>query len=150
MLNTGILPYSWGKVLRIFYDLIVYFQKISIPPHGRHFWVTSPTHPTGISFDFFIGQTGFLSIQNVKNCIYTIYFIGIEAITGGYKGLQEVTRDYRGLQGVTGSYNGLQGVTRGYKGLKGVTPIYRRLLGVTGGYRGLKGLTRVTEKLFSN
>ena len=137
-------------MLRIFYDLIVYFQKISIPPHGRHFWVTSPTHPTGISFDFFIGQKGFLSIQNVKNCIYTIYFIGIEAITGGYKGLQEVTRDYRGLQGVTGSYNGLQGVTRGYKGLKGVTPIYRRLQGVTGGYRGLKRLTRVTEKRFSN
>ena len=65
---------------------------------------------------------------------------GLQGVTGGYKGLQRVTRRYRELQRVTG----------GYKGLKGVTPIYRRLQGVTGGYRGLKGLTRVTEKLFSN
>ena len=40
--------------------------------------------------------------------IFTIYDMGI----------QGVTRGYRGLQGVTG---GFQGVTRGYKGLQGVT-----------------------------
>ena len=137
-------------MLRIFYDRIVYFQKISIPPHGRHFWVRSPTHPTGISFDFFIGQKGFLSIQNVKNCIYTIYFIGIEAITGGYKGLQGVTKGYRRLQGTTEGYKALQGVTTGYRGLRGVKRGYTDLQEATRRYRGLKGLTRVTEKLFSN
>ena len=39
-------------------------------------------------------------------------------MTGGYKGLQGVTRGYRGLQGVTGGYKGLQGVTRGDRGLQ--------------------------------
>ena len=43
--------------------------------------------------------------------IFTIYDMGI----------QGVSRGYRGLQGVTGGYKGLQGVTRGYKGLQGVT-----------------------------
>ena len=38
--------------------------------------------------------------------IFTIYDMGI----------QGVTRGYRGLQGVTGGYKGLQGVTGGYKG----------------------------------
>ena len=33
-------------------------------------------------------------------------------MTGGYKGLQGVTRGDRGLQGVTGGYKGLQGVTK--------------------------------------
>ena len=47
--------------------------------------------------------------------IFTIYDIGIQGVTGGYRGLQGVTRGYRGLQGVTGGYKGLQGVTRGYK-----------------------------------
>ena len=45
--------------------------------------------------------------------IFTIYDMGY---TGGYKGLQEVTRGYRGLQGVRRGYKGLQGDTRGYKG----------------------------------
>ena len=40
--------------------------------------------------------------------IFTIYDMGI----------QGVTRGYRGLQGVTGGYKGLQGVTRGYRGLQ--------------------------------
>ena len=31
-------------------------------------------------------------------------------------GMQGDTRGYRGLQGVTGGYKGLQGVTRGNKG----------------------------------
>ena len=31
-------------------------------------------------------------------------------------GIQGVTRGYKGLQGVTGGYKGLQGVTKGYKG----------------------------------
>ena len=38
--------------------------------------------------------------------IFTIYHMGI----------QGVTRGYRELQGVTGGYKGLQGVTSGYKG----------------------------------
>ena len=45
--------------------------------------------------------------------IVTMYDMGIEWVTTGYKGLQgvtEVTRGYKGLQGVTG---GLQGVTSG-------------------------------------
>ena len=38
--------------------------------------------------------------------IFTIYDMGIQGVTRGYKG----------LQGVTGGYKGLQRVTRGYKG----------------------------------
>ena len=49
--------------------------------------------------------------------IFTIYDMGINGVTGGYRGLQGVTWDYKGLQGVTRSYKGLQGVTVGYKGL---------------------------------
>ena len=48
--------------------------------------------------------------------IFTIYDMGIQGVTRGYRGLQGVTRGYRGLQGVTRGYKGLQGVTRGYKG----------------------------------
>ena len=33
--------------------------------------------------------------------IFTIYDIGIQGDTRGYRGLQGVTRGYRGLQGVT-------------------------------------------------
>ena len=45
--------------------------------------------------------------DNVDNSDYlTIYDMGI----------QGVTRGYRRLQGVTRGYKGLQGVTRGYKG----------------------------------
>ena len=47
--------------------------------------------------------------------IFAIYDIGIQGVTGGYKG----------LQGVTGGYKGLQGVTRGDRGLHGVTKDYR-------------------------
>ena len=46
--------------------------------------------------------------------IFTIYDIGIQGVTRGYRGYQE-------LQGVTRGYKELQGVTRGYKGLQGVT-----------------------------
>ena len=48
--------------------------------------------------------------------IFTIYDMGIQGVTKGYRGLQGVTRGYRGLQGVTRGYKGLQGITRGYKG----------------------------------
>ena len=44
----------------------------------------------------------------------------IPGVTGGYKGLQRITRDYRGLQGlqkVTGGYKGRHGVTRDVRGL---------------------------------
>ena len=41
-------------------------------------------------------------------------------MTGGYKGLQKVTRGDRRLQG-------LQKVTRGYRGLQGVTGDYKGL-----------------------
>ena len=38
--------------------------------------------------------------------IFAIYDMGIQGVTGGYKG----------LQGITGGYKGLQGVTRGDTG----------------------------------
>ena len=57
--------------------------------------------------------------------IFTIYDMGIQGVTMGYRGLQGVTRGYRGLQGVTKGYKGLQGVTGGDKGLQGVTKDYR-------------------------
>ena len=57
--------------------------------------------------------------------ILTIYDMGIQGVTRGYRGLHEVTRGYSGLQGVTKGYKGLQGVTGGDKGLQGVTKDYR-------------------------
>ena len=57
--------------------------------------------------------------------IVTIYDMGIEWVTTGYKGLQRlqgVTRGYKGLQG---GCKGLQVVTGGDNGLKGVTTDYR-------------------------
>ena len=50
--------------------------------------------------------------------IFTIYDIGIQGVTRGYKGLQGVTKGYKGLQGVTRGYNGLQGVKWGNRGLE--------------------------------
>ena len=50
--------------------------------------------------------------------IFTIYHMGIQGVTRGYRGLQGVTRGYKGLQGVTGGDRGLQG-------LQGVTKDYR-------------------------
>ena len=44
--------------------------------------------------------------------IFAIYDMGIQGVTGGYKGLQGITGGYKGLQGITGGYKGLQGVTR--------------------------------------
>ena len=49
--------------------------------------------------------------------ILTVYYIGIQGITGGYKGLQGVTRGYKRLHEVTRGYNGVHEVTRGYGGL---------------------------------
>ena len=42
-------------------------------------------------------------------------------------GLQGVTGSYKGLQGVTGGYKGLQGEKGGDKGLKGVANDYRNI-----------------------
>ena len=42
--------------------------------------------------------------------IFTIYDMGIQGVTRGYKGLQRVTRAYKGLQGVTRGFIGLVGV----------------------------------------
>ena len=61
----------------------------------------------------------------VSRFIFTIYDIGIQEITRGYRGLQGVTRCYRGLQGVTKGYKGLQVVTGVDNGLQGVTKDYR-------------------------
>ena len=47
--------------------------------------------------------------------IFTIYDMGIQEVTRGYRGLQGVTRGYRGLQRDTRGDRGLQGVTGGYK-----------------------------------
>ena len=38
--------------------------------------------------------------------IFTIYDMGINGVTRGYRGLQGVTRGYRGLKGVTEGYKG--------------------------------------------
>ena len=48
--------------------------------------------------------------------IFTIYDMGIQGVTRGYRGLERVTRGYRGLQGVTRGYKGLQRVTGGDRG----------------------------------
>ena len=45
--------------------------------------------------------------------IFTIYDMGIQGVTRGYRGLKEVTGGYKGLQGVKGGDKVLQGVTRG-------------------------------------
>ena len=74
----------------------------------------------------------------VSRFIFTIYNIGI----------QEVTRGYRGLQGVTRGYRGLQGVTKGYKGLHVVTGVEHGLQGVTKDYRNFF-LTRTFPDTFS-
>ena len=47
--------------------------------------------------------------------IFTIYDMGIQGVTRGYRGLQGVTRGYKKLQGVTGGEEGLQGVTKDYR-----------------------------------
>ena len=47
--------------------------------------------------------------------IFTIFDMGIQGVTRGYRGLQGVTRGYKGLQGVTGSDKGLKGVTMDYR-----------------------------------
>ena len=59
--------------------------------------------------------------------IFTIYDLGMQGVTRGYRGLQGVTEGYKGLQGVTRGYKGLQGVTGGDKGLQRVTIDYRNL-----------------------
>ena len=51
--------------------------------------------------------------------IFTVYDMGIQGVTRGYRG-------YKELQGVTGGYKGLQGMTGGEKGLQGVTNDYRK------------------------
>ena len=38
--------------------------------------------------------------------IFTIYDMGIQGVTRGYRGLQGVTRGYKGLQVVTGGDQG--------------------------------------------
>ena len=57
--------------------------------------------------------------------IFTMYDMGIQGVTRGYRGLQGVTRGYKGLQRLTGGYKGLQRVTGGDMGLQGVTEDYR-------------------------
>ena len=53
-----------------------------------------------------------------------------------------------GIQGVTRGYRGFQGVTKGYKGLEGVTVVDKRLQGVTKDYRNFF-LTRTFPDTFS-
>ena len=43
--------------------------------------------------------------------IFTIYDMGIQGVTRGYRGLKGVTRGSEGLQRVTGGDKGLQGAT---------------------------------------
>ena len=41
--------------------------------------------------------------------------MGLQGVTGGYKGLQGVTGGYKELEGLTGGHKGLQGVTKDYR-----------------------------------
>ena len=50
--------------------------------------------------------------------ILAIYDMKIQGVTGGYKGLEEITMGFKGLQRVTGGYKGSDGVTRDESGLK--------------------------------
>ena len=50
-----------------------------------------------------------------KGFVFTIYIMGTQGVTRGYRGLQGVKRGYKGLQGVTGFDKGLQGVTMDYR-----------------------------------
>ena len=50
--------------------------------------------------------------------IFATYNMGIQGITGGYKGLLWITGGYRGLKGVTRGYRGLHGVTTDDRGLQ--------------------------------
>ena len=59
-----------------------------------------------------------------------------------YMGLQGVTRGYRGFQEVTGGCKGFQGVTRGYKGVRRVTSGCKGLQRLTEGYKGSQGVLR--------
>ena len=61
-------------------------------------------------------------------------------VTGGYEGLQgvtrgQVTRDDWRLQGITSGYKGLKRVTGGYRGLQEVTGCYRCFQGAIWPYR---------------
>ena len=47
--------------------------------------------------------------------IFTIYDMGIQGVTTGYRGLKGVTGGYKGLQGVTGGDKGLRWVTKDYR-----------------------------------
>ena len=66
--------------------------------------------------DGYFVQKGLFPIQNVETRLFTIYFHDLrQRNTGGYRGLQGVTRGYKGLQGVTGGDKGLQGVAKDYR-----------------------------------
>ena len=80
--------------------------------------------------------------------ILTIYDMGIQGVTRGYKGWQEVTKGYMGLQEATRGYKGLQQVKRGYNGWQGVTTGYRGLQGVTWCYKGLQAVTKDYRNFF--
>ena len=113
-------------------------QKIS------NFWPKPWTNPFGkmlilwvFETDVFVVEKGLFAIWNVENRFFTIYFRDLwHGNTGGYWGLQGVTRDYRGLKAVTRGYKGLLGATSGYKGLQGVTRGDTGWQGMTGGYKG--------------
>ena len=81
---------------------------------------------------FLLFRKAFLPYKTSKiafsRFIFTIYYIGIRGVTGGYRGLRGVTWGYIGLQGVTRGYKGLQEVTGGDKALQWVTKDYRNYL----------------------
>ena len=57
--------------------------------------------------------------------IFTIYDLGIQGVTRGYRGLQGVTWGYKGLKRLTGGHKGLQRMTGGDNALQGVKKDYR-------------------------
>ena len=106
------------------------------------FWVYFASNETFTKFQIFNQNHGLTPLQKCQFCgflkamfflfrkacllyktsktvfwrfIFTIYDMGIQGDTRGYRGLQKVTRGYRGLQGVTRGYKGWQGVTKDYR-----------------------------------
>ena len=111
------------------------------------FWVYFASNETLTKFIIFDQNHGLTPLQNCQFCgflktmfwlfgkacllnetskivfsrlIFSIYDMGIQRVTGGYKGLQGLTRGYKRLELVTRGYKGWQGVTRGYRGLQGI------------------------------
>ena len=99
--NFGPKPWTFQKV----------FQNLWKNANSANFLNRCFHSPKSLVFSIKVKKILF------SQSILTVYYIGIQGITGGYKGLQGVTRGYKRLHEVTRGYNGVHEVTRGYGGL---------------------------------